>query len=107
MSRKSRRLSGHELLPGDIRAAARDAYDECRAHPEKLRTACLQGISYYERLARRKFEGIITFSTQNNRITVVALRLCSLNRRGNEKVACEAGVFNMKHQIRRRIDGDV
>lgn len=104
-SPRRRRLS--EVLPRDLRDAARDAYEiQCQGNGNMKgqNGACLQGISYYERVARRKYEGIITLSMQSNRIVKVALRMCSLSRKGEQKSVCQAGAFAVHNEVKKRIE---
>ena len=100
---KSRRRLG-EIGPKDLRAAAADAYDiECRGGKGGRDGACLQGISYYERIANRKYEGFIKTKQQSSEVVKRALRLCSINRKGDQKFACKAGAFAIHEQVKKRV----
>jgi hypothetical protein len=103
MARKRRRLG--DVLPRQIREAAREAYEmRCRGRSGPgADGACLQGISYYERLARRKYEGILTTATQSNNVARLALRLCSINRKGNQRYECQAGAFAVHNEVKKLI----
>jgi hypothetical protein len=102
MARK-RRLS--EVTPRQIREAAREAYEiRCRGRSGPgADGACLQGISYYERLARRKYEGILTTTTQSSNVAKLAVRLCGLNRKGNQRYECQAGAFAVHTEVKKLI----
>ncbi len=105
MARRSRRLG--EVGPRDLRNAAREAYESaCRGRDKGLDGACLQGISYYERVANRKFEGILTTRQQSNAVVKRALRLCQLNRKGEQRLVCEAGAFAVHNEVKDRVSAN-
>ena len=103
MARKSRHLG--EIGPRDLREAAREAYeDQCRGRAKGMDGACLQGISYYERVATRKYEGVIQLSWQSSQVAKRALRLCQLNRKGEQRMVCQSGVFAVHNEVKKRIE---